>query len=110
MFLLLCLSASLQNSSRPAEGSGGECSAVPTHLHIHVWMGRVQGVPQTVIQAVEIRYRFLSSHYPDSKNESFSLMFELDVSRDAHAVLNISFAIHSFSNSQFYRNNMEDRV
>ncbi|XP_056110698.1 tectonic-2 [Rhinichthys klamathensis goyatoka] len=53
------ITTSLQNSSRPAEGSSGECSAVPTHLHIHVRsviMGRVQGVPQTVIQAVEISF------------------------------------------------------
>uniref|UniRef100_A0A673JN56 Tectonic-1-3 domain-containing protein n=1 Tax=Sinocyclocheilus rhinocerous TaxID=307959 RepID=A0A673JN56_9TELE len=47
-------------SDQPAESSTGECSAVPTHLHIHVWsgiMGSVQGVPQTFIQAVEIRYK-----------------------------------------------------
>ncbi len=84
------ISASVQNSSQPAESSNGECSAVPTHLRVHVWsgiMGSEQGVPQTFIQAVEIRYRtasfslvlFLSSHFPDSKHDSFSLMFECDV-------------------------------
>ncbi|XP_051950782.1 tectonic-2 [Xyrauchen texanus] len=54
------ISTSVMNSSQPAEGSSGECSAVPTHLHIHVRsviMGRVQGVPQKVIQSVEISFR-----------------------------------------------------
>ncbi|XP_051514662.1 tectonic-2 [Myxocyprinus asiaticus] len=54
------ISTSVLNSSQPAGGSSGECSAVPTHLHIHVRsviMGQVQGVPQKVIQAVEISFR-----------------------------------------------------
>uniref|UniRef100_A0A672QCA9 Tectonic-2-like n=1 Tax=Sinocyclocheilus grahami TaxID=75366 RepID=A0A672QCA9_SINGR len=82
--------AGLVPATLPAESSTGECSAVPTHLHIHVWssiMGSVQGVPQTFIQAVEMRYStasfrlvlLLSSHFPDSKHDSFSLMFERDV-------------------------------
>ncbi|XP_073697388.1 tectonic-2 [Garra rufa] len=53
------ITTSVLNSSQPAEGSNGECSAVPTHLHIHVWsgiMGSVEGVPQTFIQAVEISF------------------------------------------------------
>ncbi|XP_016146155.1 tectonic-2-like [Sinocyclocheilus grahami] len=53
------ITTSVQNSSQPAESSTGECSAVPTHLHIHVWssiMGSVQGVPQTFIQAVEMSF------------------------------------------------------
>ncbi|ROI26643.1 Tectonic-2 [Anabarilius grahami] len=53
------ITTSLQNSSQTAEDSIGECSAVPTHLQIHVRsviMGRVQGVPQMVIQAVEISF------------------------------------------------------
>ncbi|KTF74187.1 hypothetical protein cypCar_00026231 [Cyprinus carpio] len=53
------ITTSVQNSSQPAENSTGECSAVPTHLRIHIWsgiMGRVQGVPQTFIQAVEISF------------------------------------------------------
>uniref|UniRef100_A0A8C2IY37 Tectonic-2-like n=1 Tax=Cyprinus carpio TaxID=7962 RepID=A0A8C2IY37_CYPCA len=53
------ITTSVQNSSQPAENSTGECSAVPTHLRIHIWsgiMGSVQGVPQTFIQAVEISF------------------------------------------------------
>lgn len=47
-----------QNSSQPAEGSRGVCAGVPTHLYVNirtVIRGSVQGVPQKIIQAVEIR-------------------------------------------------------
>uniref|UniRef100_A0A673FPM2 Tectonic family member 2 n=1 Tax=Sinocyclocheilus rhinocerous TaxID=307959 RepID=A0A673FPM2_9TELE len=64
---------------QPAEGSNGECSAVPTHHHIHVWgiMGSVQGVPQTVIQAVEIRVNpclnpELMQNFPVSSSVTFT--------------------------------------
>ncbi|XP_043096469.1 tectonic-2 [Puntigrus tetrazona] len=53
------ITTSVQNSSQPAESSTGECSAVPTHLRIHVWsgiMGSGQGSPQTFIQAMEISF------------------------------------------------------
>ncbi|XP_056312829.1 tectonic-2 [Danio aesculapii] len=53
------ITTSQQNQSQSAEGSKGECSAVPTHLHIHVKssiMGRVQGVPQMFIQSMQISF------------------------------------------------------
>uniref|UniRef100_A0A4W4F5B3 Tectonic family member 2 n=1 Tax=Electrophorus electricus TaxID=8005 RepID=A0A4W4F5B3_ELEEL len=58
--LSLFLIAVVQNSSQPAGVSSGVCSGVPTHLHIHIRsaiMGTVEGVPQNMIEAVELRYR-----------------------------------------------------
>ncbi|KAL7836843.1 hypothetical protein AOLI_G00281270 [Acnodon oligacanthus] len=50
----------VQNSSQPAGGFSGSCSRVPAHLHIHirsVVMGMVGGVPQKMIQAVELSFK-----------------------------------------------------
>ncbi|KAA0716814.1 Tectonic-2 Precursor [Triplophysa tibetana] len=49
-----------QNSSQPAVSSRGVCADVPTHLQVNirtVIRGSVQGVPQKIIQAVEISFR-----------------------------------------------------
>ncbi|XP_026878954.2 tectonic-2 isoform X2 [Electrophorus electricus] len=50
----------VQNSSQPAGVSSGVCSGVPTHLHIHIRsaiMGTVEGVPQNMIEAVELSFK-----------------------------------------------------
>ncbi|KAI4882302.1 hypothetical protein NFI96_011115 [Prochilodus magdalenae] len=50
----------VQNASQPAGDLSGVCFGVPAHLHIHirsVIMGTVGGVPQKMIQAVEISFK-----------------------------------------------------
>ncbi|XP_026786913.3 tectonic-2 isoform X1 [Pangasianodon hypophthalmus] len=50
----------VQNSNQTAGASGGVCSGVPAHLHIHirsVVMGTIGGVPQKMIQAVELNFK-----------------------------------------------------
>ncbi|XP_053466255.1 tectonic-2 isoform X2 [Ictalurus furcatus] len=50
----------VQNTNQTAGGSGGVCSGVPAHLHIHirsVVMGTIGGVPQKTIQAVELNFK-----------------------------------------------------
>ncbi|XP_060763396.1 tectonic-2 [Neoarius graeffei] len=50
----------IQKSNQTAGGSRGVCTGVPAHLHIHirsVVMGTIGGVPQKMIQAVEINFK-----------------------------------------------------
>ncbi|XP_022523013.2 tectonic-2 [Astyanax mexicanus] len=51
----------VQNSSlQPAGGFAGVCSGIPAHLHIHIRsfsFGTVGGVPQKMIQAVELSFK-----------------------------------------------------
>uniref|UniRef100_A0A8B9JZV2 Tectonic family member 2 n=1 Tax=Astyanax mexicanus TaxID=7994 RepID=A0A8B9JZV2_ASTMX len=51
----------VQNSSlQPAGGFAGVCSGIPAHLHIHIRsfaFGKVGGVPQKMIQAVELSFK-----------------------------------------------------
>lgn len=58
MCSILFLQAVVQDSNQTAGISGGVCSGVPAHLHIHVRsvvMGTIGGVPQKMIQAVELK-------------------------------------------------------
>ncbi|XP_053337171.1 tectonic-2 isoform X1 [Clarias gariepinus] len=50
----------VQNSTQTVGSSRGVCFGVPAHLHIHirsVVMGTINGVPQKIIQAVELNFK-----------------------------------------------------
>ncbi|XP_072521395.1 tectonic-2 isoform X2 [Salminus brasiliensis] len=54
------ISTVVQNSSQPSWGFAGVCSGIPAHLNIHIRsivMGTVGGVPQKMIQAVELSFK-----------------------------------------------------
>ncbi|XP_046697368.1 tectonic-2 isoform X2 [Silurus meridionalis] len=50
----------IQSSNQTAAGTGGVCSGIPAHLHIHIRsivMGTIGGIPQKMIQAVELNFK-----------------------------------------------------